>query len=87
MVAVEFDTFQNNEYGDPNNNHIAITTDGEDGVPVSLATQSSPGLDLVGQRWVWIDYVDSQLRVFISSNNTKPNSPVLTHDVGIANLL
>jgi uncharacterized protein (TIGR02217 family) len=87
MVAVEFDTFKNNEYGDPNNNHIAITTDGEGFAPIILATQSSPGLDLVGQRWVWIDYVNSQLRVFIASSNSKPSSPILTHSVVLSSLL
>lgn len=79
-VAVEFDIFQNSEFGDPNNNHVAINAAGRETVN---EINPSPGIDLVGTRHVWIDYLGGVLSVYLSEGSSKPGAPILERAIEI----
>jgi hypothetical protein len=81
IVAVEFDTTLNPEFGDPSDNHVGLDL----GSPASVATADLAGseIDLKSGNLTtaWIDYraVDRRLEVFLSyAPAPKPARPVLS---------
>jgi len=91
-VGILYDTFTNAPY-DPNNNHIEIDVDGN--VTSSIAIQSTVGFDMCGSTGInkylynWIDYssVDKKLYVYISLDQNKPSTPILTKVLDIEQYL
>ncbi|MBI5631873.1 MAG: carboxypeptidase regulatory-like domain-containing protein [Nitrospirae bacterium] len=82
-LAVEFDTWQNGEYSDPNSNHIGINTNGN---LVSLTTYSSPPeLNSGSSLYAWVDYNggNSLLEVYINTTAVKPGTPVLSQIIDL----
>lgn len=88
-LAVEFDTFENDDYStnDPNDNHIGININGS----VDSVTTYTPGFDLNSgnKLFAWIDYDGSTnlLEVYINTTSTKPASPQLTYTVDLHDLV
>ncbi len=84
-LAVELDIYRNGWSTEPNNNHIAIVVDGN--VASTLSTNNNPGfnLDNGDPGYMWIDYdgIADQLFVYINSTNTKPGTPILTHNMDL----
>jgi len=78
-LAIEFDTFFNRDI-DPNNNHITLNTEGRTNLEIVIP---DPGIDLVGIRFVWIENTSLELKVYLSENNQKPASPILTEIIDI----
>ena len=86
-LAVEFDTYQNGEYNDPNSNHIGVDTNGN---LTSLTTYSSPpDLNSGSSLYAWVDYngATNQLDVYINTTSAKPGSPVISQGVAIYSLV
>jgi hypothetical protein len=76
--AVEFDTWQNTAFSDPNNNHVGLLLSGS---PNTVFAQT-PAFDLYGQDvHAWIDFTEGstsdQMRVYVSLTDTKPSSSIL----------
>lgn len=82
-VVVELDTFQNGF--DANNNHIAITQNGDETIHLA---RFDPAFDMrtVESFHVWIDYnaTASNLDVYISQNATKPVAAQMTQTINLA---
>ncbi|MBI5631874.1 MAG: carboxypeptidase regulatory-like domain-containing protein [Nitrospirae bacterium] len=81
--AVEFDTWTNSGYSDPNSNHIGIDVSGS---VTSLATYSAPpDLNSGSPLYAWIDYngITHLLEVYISNTSVKPDSPVISQVIDI----
>ncbi len=56
-VGIKFDTWQNNEHGDPSNNHTAILKNGVIGSPLVVKAIDPAVLNLRGGTiHVWVDY-------------------------------
>src|SRR4030042_6485994 len=85
--AVEFDTWQNTDEGDPDANHIGIDLDG----PLqSVQTATPPAtLESTTTWWAWIDYdgLNDKLESYILRQNTstptRPATPVLTSTIDL----
>lgn len=88
-VGVEFDTWRNNEYGDPNANHIGIDVNGS---VVSLQT-ANPSFSITGTpstlntTYCWVDYAAGTLSIFVSQTNSKPGSPLLSRAIDLRDYL
>lgn len=87
VVAVEFDTMANPEFGDPSGNHVGLDL----GSPTSAAAAdlAGAGIDLRSGdlTTAWIEYraADHRLEVFLSrSPSPKPARPVLSVAVDLA---
>ncbi|KAL6607043.1 hypothetical protein ACP70R_042696 [Stipagrostis hirtigluma subsp. patula] len=80
IVAVEFDTMANPEFGDVSDNHVGLDVGSP--VSVSAADLAASGIDLKSGNLTtaWIDYrsADHRLEVFLSYAATKPKRPVLS---------
>ncbi|TVT98982.1 hypothetical protein EJB05_55683, partial [Eragrostis curvula] len=90
IVAVEFDTMANPEFGDPSANHVGLDL----GSPVSVAAAdlAASGIDLKSGNLTtaWIDYraADRRLEVFLSyAPADKPKRPVLSVAVDLSRFL
>jgi hypothetical protein len=86
-LAVEFDKYENPEAHDPDDNHVAVTKDGNTGAHLAKAT---PKFDLYGgTRWVWITYSARRkiLRVYVSAANRKPRRPLIKFRRKLADIL
>src|SRR6185503_13847176 len=80
-VAVEFDTFQNFEYGDADSNHVGINVNGS---VFSVASVNVPGRFDDGTTWTaWLDYNGSLLRVWVSPDGVRPAEPIIAHSIDI----
>ena len=76
--GIEFDTYQNDVYGDPNNNHIAIITNGSANhnggmSPVSINTGT---FDLAdgAVKHAWIEYDGTNVHVRLGNSNDRSAS-------------
>lgn len=85
-VAIEFDTWQNGEYGDPNSNHIGLDLNGN---IRSTVTADAPGNLESGIWHVWVDYNGGaqNLQVRMNTSGSRPASPVLNTNVNLASTL
>ncbi|KAK6290480.1 hypothetical protein POUND7_002021 [Theobroma cacao] len=93
IVAVELDTFLNQEFGDPNGNHVGIDINSLSSVNLTSANDvPESGLldpvDLVsgegGQLWVEYDGAKHQLNVTLSRFNTSKPEPLLSVDIDLS---
>lgn len=86
-LGIEFDTWQNGEYGDPNGNHVGVDLNG--GL-TSLATANEAVRFNDGQTWnVWIDYngATNGLELRYSLLATRPATPQLAYSVNLQTVL
>jgi Legume lectin domain len=86
-IAIEFDKFLNPEAHDPDDNHVAVTKDGNTGAHLAKAT---PSFDLYGgTRWVWITYSARKktLRVYVNDSKRKPRRPLVKFRRKLADIL
>jgi hypothetical protein len=86
-MAVEFDTFINSEFQDPNAQHIGLSLHGD---PSSYATVQSPYTLNNGQvYYVWVEYDGSAkfLEVRISDNTTRPEVALMRTQVDLTGVL
>jgi hypothetical protein len=87
-LAVEFDTWQNSEIGDPNTNHISVQTrgtemnDGDHAYSLGTAT-SIPDLSDGNVHTATLRYTPGTLSVYLDN----PSTPVLTAPVMLSNTL
>jgi hypothetical protein len=85
-IAVEFDTFDNGG-GDPGDNHVALTKNGDVGSHVASAT---PKFDLSGsQHRAWVEYgaAAHKLKVFVAKNDKQPPHPRFSSRLNLGNVL
>ncbi|MCM3568628.1 L-type lectin-domain containing protein [Neobacillus mesonae] len=87
-AGVEFDTFLNVGFADPNGNHVGVDTEGSvNSIATSIAL---PDRLNNGTVWfAWVDYspVTNILEVRVSTTNVRPAVPTLTAVVDIPLLL
>jgi hypothetical protein len=77
-LAIEFDTWQNTEFNDPNNHHISLLLSGSPNSTFPV----TPAFDLYGQPvHTWIDVINNgsqdEMRVYVSLTDTKPSNFIL----------
>lgn len=87
-LAIEFDTYPNSEYRDPNDNHIGIQTRGKNANSadhaITLGTSRNiPQLEDGTVHIMRIDYVNKVMKVYLDEFNT----PKITAYVNIDSLL
>ena len=87
-VAIEFDTYQNEEFGDPNANHISIHTNGEQAnsqlhlYSIGLVTDTEELAN--GEiHTVSVHYIPGELKVFFGSGET----PVMVVPIDLSEAL
>lgn len=87
-VAIEFDTFENPDFADPDSNHL--------GVLLNASTIHSPSLPVVpigqnfddGNVWyAWIDYDGRDLEVRANQSGVRPSLPELRYSIDIPGIL
>lgn len=80
IVAIEFDTHLDAEFGDPSSNHVGLDIQGS---PNSIKTEdaNSSGIDLRSGNTItaWIDYKNDlkELNVWLSYSSVRPQTPLL----------
>ncbi|KAL6909640.1 hypothetical protein ACP4OV_001299 [Aristida adscensionis] len=89
IVAVEFDTMANPEFGDVSDNHVGLDIDSP--VSVTAVDLAASGIVLKSGNLTtaWIDYrsADHRLEVFLSYAATKPKRPILSVAVDLSGYL
>ena len=78
--GIEIDTFYNGEYDDPNGNHIGINTKGSlKSIETYMMDETDEDLTNAKSWFIWIDYDGStkELKIRLSSNQTRPTSPII----------
>jgi len=86
-ATVEFDTYQNGEYGDPSSNHVGINTNGN---LFSLNTANElTDFDNGGNWWAWIDYngTTHNLAVRWAQAAIRPDDPMLEQILDLPTIL
>jgi hypothetical protein len=84
-VAIEFDTYKNDNYKDPGSNHIGINVNG---VVTSVATVDVGAPFNDGNTWyAWIDCDASTLTVSVSQDGVRPETPQLSYPVNVEQTL
>ncbi len=88
-IAIEFDTYQNIPYNDPELPHIAILVNGDTRhFDSSLPVQEIMPSFNNGKTWYsWIDYDGEVLQVRLSQNDKRPKKALLEKEIDIAELL
>lgn len=79
-IAVEFDTYKNDNDNDPSKYHVGLDLNG---TMTSITTQNS---DLLksndSNRYAWIDYDGGWIKIYLSESSEKPNAPTLSYEIG-----
>lgn len=88
-VGVEFDTYYNYSMSDPQENHIAIDTNGEVTHDASGADVKNISADFSnGEIWhAWVDYDGTTLEVRLSSTGARPSLPDLEKTLDIPSVI
>ncbi|KAL2631993.1 hypothetical protein R1flu_016679 [Riccia fluitans] len=82
--SVEYDTFRNPEFGDPEPDHVGLNL----GIPNSTAVIAA-GVNMWQGNGVymysWVDYnaTTQLLEVRVANNDSRPPSPVLSHQINL----
>lgn len=86
-LGIEFDTYQNSYYSDPDGNHVGI---GENGSMISVQTATAPvTLEDGNLKYAWVDYDGStgSLAVRVADSSTRPVSATMTSTVDLETLI
>lgn len=87
-IAVEFDTYQNKSFNDPQFPHVALDIEGDtvhNGLPVVEIL--SPSFNN-GNIWdAWIDYDGTTLEVRLSQTNTRPIEAIIKTRINIPKII
>ena len=84
-VAVEFDSYQNGEYGDTTANHIGIDVNGS---LFSVATATVSTSFKTGALWnAWVDYDGHALEVRYSLTDVRPTAAQLARTMDIVSIV
>ncbi|KAI4322686.1 hypothetical protein L6164_022356 [Bauhinia variegata] len=97
VFGIEFDTFQNEQFGDINDNHVGVDINSLSSV-VSHAAGFWDGKDNLefedldlnnGVNYqVWIDYLDSTINVTMArAGQTRPRRPLISKSVNLSSVL
>ncbi|KAL0847966.1 hypothetical protein Bca101_021213 [Brassica carinata] len=97
VFAVEFDTIQSNEFGDPNDNHVGIDINGLRSVKSSPAgywdeKDTFQNLNLISRKLmqVWFNYDNVSNRIDVTMSpygSDKPSKPLITHVQDLSSVL
>lgn len=86
-MGIEFDTFFNPEFSDPNDNHVGVNQNGN---IISITTADS-GLDLndgsILNAWIDYDGTTDNLQVFLADTQIKPGTPLLSATIELEDIL
>ncbi|MEM1079168.1 MAG: L-type lectin-domain containing protein [Pseudomonadota bacterium] len=84
-VAVEFDTWQNTQFSDPNGNHVGINLNGS---VTSIAT-GTPGftIETTDSLFAWVEYDGTTLDVFASTNDVKPGASLVSANLDLFDIV
>ncbi|XP_073010096.1 probable L-type lectin-domain containing receptor kinase S.7 [Typha latifolia] len=86
IVAVEFDTRLDGEFGDTSDNHVGLDIDG----PISLKSVDLGAYGIVlksgNLTTVWIDYYhdESNLEIWLGYSNIKPQNPIFSSKIDLS---
>ncbi|BFI14726.1 hypothetical protein MPTK1_5g05705 [Marchantia polymorpha subsp. ruderalis] len=87
-LAIEFDTFHNQEFEDMNNNHVGV--DLQRAISKVSRDAHEADIDLAGGRTIdaWIDYhaISEVLEVRIALHDTKPKESFLTYPLALGDV-
>ncbi|XP_059077071.1 probable L-type lectin-domain containing receptor kinase S.7 [Cryptomeria japonica] len=89
IVAVEFDTFEDEPF-DPDNNHVGINVNSVvSKATVALYDKSVITIASGSALDAWVDYdgLARRLEVFLTSEVRKPETPILSYDVDLTKFL
>jgi Tol biopolymer transport system component len=80
--AVEFDTWQNTEYGDPDGSHVGVDLNGN---VTSVATALVPALTSGLANYAWVDYdgATQNLQVRVSDTNVRPATALIEYTIDL----
>jgi hypothetical protein len=84
-VGIEFDTWHNSAYNDPDSNHLGINTNG------NMASVTTEGIatrfDDENLWHAWVDYDGTTLEVRTNQTGVRPGTSTLSYNLDIVNLL
>lgn len=89
VVAVEFDTFRDENYGDLNGNHVGIDVGSLVSVKISNVSSHDMVLNSGKKFFSWIDYQASYKRLEVrlgQSNDVKPVDPLLSFPIDLSKI-
>lgn len=86
-LGVEFDTYQNFEFDDPDGNHVGIDLNGSmiSAATAPVATRMNDGATLCA--WVDYDGTAGTMEVRLAGDMTRPPTPLLTYAVNLPTVL
>lgn len=86
-VGIEFDTWQNGEFGDADGNHIGINLDGS--ITSEVQGAVSPRMNNSADWYAWVDYngLTDLLEVRINTTNVRPTDAFISHSVDLVTVL
>ncbi|XP_044473811.1 probable L-type lectin-domain containing receptor kinase S.7 [Mangifera indica] len=90
VIAIEFDTFRDDKYGDLNDNHVGIDVGSLSSAKVSNISSHNMWLNSGKKMTSWIDYEagSKRLEVRLShSGGTKPVDPLLSYPIDLSKML
>jgi hypothetical protein len=88
-IAVEFDTFLNQDRSDPSSNHVGINLNGDTnhGAGSSFTQNVTPNFDNGRPWYAWVDYAGSNLEVRLSTTPVRPTTPTIQRPLNVAAVL
>lgn len=86
-VAVEFDTFQNSDFGDDSSNHVGVDVNGSVSSNAQVAVDAR--FDNANLWSAWVDYDGSTLRLFIdpAGGLNRPLDPIIAYPIDIPTII
>ncbi|MED6219612.1 hypothetical protein PIB30_037416 [Stylosanthes scabra] len=88
-VAVEFDTSKDDEFNDPNANHVGIDVGSLISVAIANVSDSDIVLNNGEKLHAWVDYVASSKNLEVrlcKSGENRPMDPIVSHEMDFAKM-
>ncbi|ETR70507.1 MAG: hypothetical protein OMM_03191 [Candidatus Magnetoglobus multicellularis str. Araruama] len=85
-IGIEFDSYLNYEYNDPNDHHVGIVLNGDSLHPLDYS-YISPDFKNGNTWYVWIDYNGKNLEVRVNHCLARPEKSHLSKQIDIFNIL